>query len=137
MAEPVAVVDQLTGCLRRVLAELDEADADIIRQCDLNGQRQQDYAAAHGLSLPATKARLRRAQSLHRRFDQCRILDRRRTKAASRGQGHRQVPAMPGRQKQRATLDIRPGIEREGRARRDERHASGNQKLAVAGKFDL
>lgn len=36
-AEPVAVVDQLTGCLRRVLAELDEADADIIRQCDLNG----------------------------------------------------------------------------------------------------
>jgi len=61
-AEPVAVVDQLTGCLRRVLAELDEADADIIRQCDLNGQRQQDYAAAHGLSLPATKARLRRAR---------------------------------------------------------------------------
>ena len=61
-AELVAVVDQLTGCLRRVLAELDEADADIIRQCDLNGQRQQDYAAAHGLSLPATKARLRRAR---------------------------------------------------------------------------
>ena len=43
-------------------AELDETDADIIRQCDLNGQRQQDYAAAHGLSLPATKARLRRAR---------------------------------------------------------------------------
>jgi RNA polymerase sigma-70 factor (ECF subfamily) len=38
------------------------ADADIIRQCDLGGMRQQDYAAAHGLGLPATKARLQRAR---------------------------------------------------------------------------
>jgi RNA polymerase sigma-70 factor (ECF subfamily) len=60
--EQPPVVDQLTGCLRRVLGELDETDAHIIRQCDLNGQRQQDYAIAHGLSLPATKARLRRAR---------------------------------------------------------------------------
>lgn len=60
--ETKAVVDQLTDCLRRVLDELDEADAHIIRQCDLNGQRQQDYAAVHGLSLPATKAKLRRAR---------------------------------------------------------------------------
>lgn len=60
--EPTAVVDQLTGCLARVLTELSASDADIIRQCDLNGMRQQDYATAHGLGLPATKARLQRAR---------------------------------------------------------------------------
>ena len=60
--EPLPVVDQLTGCLARVLTELPEADAHIIRQCDLQGVRQQDYATAHGLTLPATKARLRRAR---------------------------------------------------------------------------
>lgn len=60
--EPLPVVDQLTGCLARVLTELPEADADIIRQCDLQGMRQQDYAALRGLGLPATKARLRRAR---------------------------------------------------------------------------
>ena len=60
--EPLPVVDQLTGCLARVLTELPEADAHIIRQCDLQGVRQQDYAAAHGLTLPATKARLRRVR---------------------------------------------------------------------------
>ncbi len=60
--EPLPVVDQLTGCLARVLTELPDADADIIRQCDLHGMRQQDYAAMHGLGLPAAKARLRRAR---------------------------------------------------------------------------
>lgn len=60
--EPLSVVDQLTGCLARVLTELPEADADIIRQCYLNGLAQADYAARQGLSLPATKARLRRAR---------------------------------------------------------------------------
>lgn len=61
-ADPVPVVDQLTDCLARVLSELPEPDADIIRQCDLNGLAQADYAARQGLSLPATKARLRRAR---------------------------------------------------------------------------
>jgi len=61
-AEPTPVVDQLTDCLARVLTELPEADADIIRQCDLNGLAQADYATRQGLSLPAAKARLRRAR---------------------------------------------------------------------------
>lgn len=60
--EPMPVVDQLTDCLSRVLAELPVADADIIQQCDLNGWTQAHYAAHNGLSLPATKARLRRAR---------------------------------------------------------------------------
>ncbi len=61
-ADAPPVVDQLTGCLQRVLTEMALADAHIIRQCDLAGQRQQDYATEQGLSLPATKARLRRAR---------------------------------------------------------------------------
>lgn len=61
-AEALPVVDQLTGCLARVLTELPGGDADIIRACDLNGLTQADYAKAHGLTLPATKARLRRAR---------------------------------------------------------------------------
>lgn len=60
--DSLPVVDQLTGCLTRVLTEMPAADADIIRQCDLNGMPQADYAARQGLSLPATKARLRRAR---------------------------------------------------------------------------
>jgi RNA polymerase sigma-70 factor (ECF subfamily) len=61
-ADAPPVVDQLTGCLQRVLTEMAPEDAHIIRQCDLAGQRQQDYATEQGLSLPATKARLRRAR---------------------------------------------------------------------------
>jgi len=57
-----APVDELDACLRRNLAELADTDRDIIQQCDLEGLRQQDYAARHGLSLPATKARLLRAR---------------------------------------------------------------------------
>ena len=60
--DPLPVVDQLTGCLARVLTELPEPDADIIRLCDLQGMRQTDYAALRGLGLPAVKARLRRAR---------------------------------------------------------------------------
>ncbi|MDP3423583.1 MAG: sigma-70 family RNA polymerase sigma factor [Burkholderiaceae bacterium] len=61
-AEALPVVDQLTGCLARVLTELPEADADILRYCDLQGMRQPDYASLRGLGLPAVKARLRRAR---------------------------------------------------------------------------
>lgn len=57
--EPVAA---LSACVGRVLTELSPEDRDIIEQCDLNGMKQQDYAAAHGLSLPAVKSRLLRAR---------------------------------------------------------------------------
>jgi RNA polymerase sigma-70 factor (ECF subfamily) len=49
-------------CVGRVLTELSPEDRDIIEQCDLNGMKQQDYAEAHGLMLPAVKSRLLRAQ---------------------------------------------------------------------------
>lgn len=57
-----APVDALSGCVARVLGELAPEDAAILRACDLEGQTQRDYAARHGLSLPAAKSRLLRAR---------------------------------------------------------------------------
>lgn len=58
-----ASVDLLANaCFPRVLSELAAEDQDIIKQCDINGMKQQSYADENGLSLPATKARLRRAR---------------------------------------------------------------------------
>lgn len=56
------VMTQLQSCLPRVLTELTDTDRDIIEQCDLNGMTQIEFAKRHHLSLPATKARLRRAR---------------------------------------------------------------------------
>lgn len=55
-------VDELAQCLDRALGKLAADDAQILRACDLQEQRQNDFAAAHGLTLAATKARLRRAR---------------------------------------------------------------------------
>lgn len=57
-----AVVDQLTACLPRVLAELESADRDILIRCDIEGMTQQAYANQQGLSLSAVKSRLLRAR---------------------------------------------------------------------------
>jgi RNA polymerase sigma-70 factor (ECF subfamily) len=53
---------QLQQCLPRVLSRLGKSERDIIEQCDLNGMPQKEYAERHSLSLPAVKARLRRAR---------------------------------------------------------------------------
>lgn len=58
-AEPV---DALAPCLDRALDRLAPEDARILRACDLEEQAQNAFAAAQGLSLPAAKARLRRAR---------------------------------------------------------------------------
>ncbi len=73
--EATAPVDALAGCVARTLAELPASDADVLRACDLEGQTQRAYADAHGLSLPAVKARLLRArQRLRDRLTQvCRV----------------------------------------------------------------
>jgi RNA polymerase sigma-70 factor (ECF subfamily) len=57
-----AAVDLLADQLQRVLPQMDAADEDVLRACDLNGERQQAYADRHALSLPAVKARLLRAR---------------------------------------------------------------------------
>ena len=53
---------QLQRCLPKVLVRLTDQDRDVIEQCDLNGMTQKEYADKHTLSLPAVKARLRRAR---------------------------------------------------------------------------
>lgn len=57
--EPIAGLGE---CVARVLSELAPEDRDIIEQCDLEGIKQKDYAARHGLTLPAAKSRLLRAR---------------------------------------------------------------------------
>ncbi|MCL7940793.1 sigma-70 family RNA polymerase sigma factor [Halomonas sp. ATCH28] len=71
-----APVDSLAGCITRALPHCAAEDRDILRRCDLEGLRQADYARRNGLSLPATKARLRRArQRLRERLvEQCDIV---------------------------------------------------------------
>jgi RNA polymerase sigma-70 factor (ECF subfamily) len=44
------------------LGELSVEDGAIVRACDLQGQTQQDFAEAHGLSLSAAKSRLLRSR---------------------------------------------------------------------------
>ena len=55
-------VDDLSRCLPRVLSKLSAADREAITLCDLEGISQQTYASQSGLSLPAAKARIRRAR---------------------------------------------------------------------------
>ncbi len=55
-------IASLARCLPRALAELDPRDADILVRCDLEGQRQADYAREHGLTLSGAKARIQRAR---------------------------------------------------------------------------
>lgn len=61
-AEGVAPVDAPAGCLARALSELAPQDAAILRECDLQGRTQREFAQAHGLTLAAAKARLLRAR---------------------------------------------------------------------------
>ncbi|QEW08258.1 sigma-70 family RNA polymerase sigma factor [Nitrincola iocasae] len=61
-------IDELDLCLRRNIRELEPTDREIIEACDLQGMAQLDYAQQQGLTLTATKARLRRARQRLRRL---------------------------------------------------------------------
>lgn len=61
-AETRTPISELQQCITRNLPHLDEADRHILDACDLEGMTQKDYAAGNGLSVAATKARLRRAR---------------------------------------------------------------------------
>lgn len=60
--EVVMAVDELSGCIPRVLSELAQADREAIIQCDLNGMSQREYADMKGITLVAAKSRLQRAR---------------------------------------------------------------------------
>lgn len=58
----VAMVEQLSACLPRVLAELSEEDREAISLCDIGGMTQMRFAELKGLSLPGAKSRVQRAR---------------------------------------------------------------------------
>ncbi len=60
-ADDTPAVDTLADCLPFALAALDAADRDVITLCEPQGMKQKDYAALRGLSLAATKSRVREA----------------------------------------------------------------------------
>ncbi|MDF2155373.1 sigma-70 family RNA polymerase sigma factor [Vibrio sp. CAU 1672] len=62
-SDVVPAVARLQHCLPKVLVKLSDQERDVIEQCDLNGMTQREYAQRHQLSLPAVKARLRRARA--------------------------------------------------------------------------
>ena len=53
---------QLEPCMLRVLTELNDRDREIIEHCDIEKMSQKAYSDQFGLSLPATKSRLKRAR---------------------------------------------------------------------------
>jgi RNA polymerase sigma-70 factor (ECF subfamily) len=61
-SDDASPVDALSECLERVFSELPEDDREILQQCDIEGVKQQAFAEAHGLSLPAVKSRILRAR---------------------------------------------------------------------------
>lgn len=60
--EALEPIDTLTQCMERVLTELAEPDAEVIRRCDLEGMKLQTFADLHQLTLPAVKSRVQRAR---------------------------------------------------------------------------
>ena len=60
--DDTAPVDELAGCVERSLSELSPEDRDVIRRCDLEGTKLQDYADLKRLTLPAVKSRIQRAR---------------------------------------------------------------------------
>lgn len=61
-ADCIEAIDALAECVPKVMQTLSAADAAILNACDLDGQTVAAYAQAHGLTLPAAKARLLRAR---------------------------------------------------------------------------
>ncbi|MEX0604561.1 MAG: sigma-70 family RNA polymerase sigma factor [Marinobacter sp.] len=60
--EPRDPVADLDVCIRAALPALGDDDRDILEACDLGRLSQADYASAQAISLPAAKARIRRAR---------------------------------------------------------------------------
>jgi RNA polymerase sigma-70 factor, ECF subfamily len=60
--DDVAPVDELAGCVERSLLRLSPEDRDVLRRCDLDGMKLQQYADVNGLTLPAVKSRIQRAR---------------------------------------------------------------------------
>ncbi|HHG3549469.1 sigma-70 family RNA polymerase sigma factor [Photobacterium halotolerans] len=68
-------VDSLAQCLPKALSKLTESESEIIKQCDLQGLTQHEFAEQNGLTLVATKSRIQRARQKLKSIlqTQCRI----------------------------------------------------------------
>lgn len=55
-------IDHLAECLPKILKKLKPQDSELIKACDLQGITQKEFALKKGLTLSATKSRLRRAR---------------------------------------------------------------------------
>jgi len=55
-------IDKLSDCLPRALSELEKQDSEAIKQCDLQGMKQQQFAQQQNISLSAAKSRIQRAR---------------------------------------------------------------------------
>lgn len=72
-------IGALSDCLAPMLGALAEADADVLRRIDLEGQSQIDLAASLGVPLSTLKSRVQRARTkLRKTFDECCAIDRAR-----------------------------------------------------------
>ena len=69
-------ITELQACISRNLPLLAREDREIIEACDLEGVPQKAYAGEHGLTLPATKARIQRARQRLREklMEHCRVI---------------------------------------------------------------
>jgi RNA polymerase sigma-70 factor (ECF subfamily) len=66
LIHPLNMDDPVVGlvqCLPKALACLTAEEREVIERCDLQGIKQQDFAASAGLSLPAVKSRVQRART--------------------------------------------------------------------------
>ncbi|MGV6851097.1 MAG: sigma-70 family RNA polymerase sigma factor [bacterium] len=60
--EEIQAVQSLDICLPKALLRLNEDDQKIIKNCDIDGQTQLEFAENNGLTLVATKSRIQRAR---------------------------------------------------------------------------
>jgi RNA polymerase sigma-70 factor (ECF subfamily) len=75
-------IGALSDCLDPMLNALAEADAEVLRQVDLEGLSQIELAATLGIPFSTLKSRVQRARSrLRQAFDACCAIDRSRTGA--------------------------------------------------------
>lgn len=61
-APQTPAIDSLAQCLPKALDKLSPAESAIIKQCDLQGLSQQEFAEKNDLSLVAAKSRIQRAR---------------------------------------------------------------------------
>lgn len=72
-------IGALSDCLEPMLGTLSEADAEVLRKVDLEGESQIALAAASGVPLSTLKSRVQRARAkLRGAFDACCAIDRSR-----------------------------------------------------------